>query len=59
MNNVLFSELSLTEPLERAVREMGFESATEIQARTIPLLRTGADVIGRSHLTRRSLFFIL
>ncbi|MCI8623872.1 MAG: DEAD/DEAH box helicase [Provencibacterium sp.] len=48
MNNILFSELSLTEPLERAVREMGFESATEIQARTIPLLRTGADVIGRS-----------
>lgn len=48
MDNVLFSELSLSEPLERAVREMGFECATEIQARTIPLLRTGADVIGRS-----------
>ncbi|MCI8441679.1 MAG: DEAD/DEAH box helicase [Provencibacterium sp.] len=48
MNNVLFSELSLSEPLARAVGEMGFESATEIQARAIPLLRAGADVIGRS-----------
>ena len=48
MDKILFSELSLSEPLERAVREMGFESATEIQARAIPLLRSGADVIGRS-----------
>lgn len=48
MEKTFFSELSLSEPLARAVGEMGFENATEIQARAIPLLRTGVDVIGRS-----------
>lgn len=46
--SVPFSELELSDPLRRAVEEMGFTEATEIQAQTIPLLREGKDVIGRS-----------
>lgn len=46
---MLFSELGLPEEIVRAVDEIGFEEATEIQAKTIPLLLEGKDVIGRSH----------
>ena len=46
---MLFSELGLPEEILRAVDEIGFEEATEIQAKTIPLLLEGKDVIGRSH----------
>ena len=46
---MLFNELGLPEEIVRAVDEMGFEEATEIQAKTIPLLLEGRDVIGRSH----------
>ena len=46
---MLFNELGLPEEIVRAVDEMGFEEATEIQAKTIPLLLEGKDVIGRSH----------
>jgi ATP-dependent RNA helicase DeaD len=41
-----FSELGLSEPIYRAVAEMGFETATPIQARAIPLLLEGGDLIG-------------
>lgn len=46
---MLFSELGLSPEVLKAVEEIGFESATEIQAKTIPLLLEGRDVIGRSH----------
>lgn len=46
---MLFSELGLPEEIVRAVDEIGYEEATEIQAKTIPLLLEGKDVIGRSH----------
>ena len=48
MNLVKFEELGLADELARAVQEMGFESATPIQAKSIPLIREGGDVIGRS-----------
>ena len=41
-----FSELSLAEPLARAVAEMGYESMTPIQAEAIPVVLTGRDVMG-------------
>ena len=34
--------------MQRAIDELGFEEATDIQTEAIPLIRTGADVIGRS-----------
>ena len=43
-----FDELNLLPELRRAVEAMGFEEPTDIQAQAIPLLRAGADVIGRS-----------
>ena len=41
-----FSNLSLAEPLARAVAEMGYESMTPIQAQAIPVVLTGRDVMG-------------
>ena len=43
-----FEELNLMPELRRAVEAMGFSEPTDIQAQAIPLLRSGADVIGRS-----------
>jgi len=41
-----FFELGLAEPIARAVAEMGFETPTPIQARAIPVLISGKDLIG-------------
>jgi len=48
MDTVPFTELGLTAPLLEAVKEMGFESPSPIQARTIPLALQGDDLIGLS-----------
>jgi superfamily II DNA/RNA helicase len=41
-----FSNLSLAEPLMRAVAEMGYETMTPIQAQAIPVVLSGQDVMG-------------
>jgi ATP-dependent RNA helicase DeaD len=43
-----FSELELSEPVARAIAEMGFETPTPIQARAVPLLLEGHDLIGQA-----------
>ncbi len=43
-----FAALHLMPELQRAVEAMGFTEPTGIQAQAIPLLRSGADIIGRS-----------
>ena len=43
-----FSELNLSEPLARAIADLGFEAPTPIQARAIPLLLAGRDLIGQA-----------
>ncbi|MEZ0324835.1 MAG: DEAD/DEAH box helicase, partial [Fimbriimonas sp.] len=43
-----FAELGLSEPLIKAISEMGFESPTPIQARAIPVLLQGGDLIGQA-----------
>ncbi len=43
-----FENLYLSNELQRAVDDMGFSEMTEIQAKAIPLIRTGLDIIGRS-----------
>ena len=44
-----FEQLGLTDEILRAIQDMGFEHPTEIQARAIPAVLTGGDIIGRSH----------
>jgi len=48
MTNQTFSQLDLSPELLEAVTEMGFTEATDIQAESIPLIRTGADILARS-----------
>lgn len=49
MNEILFSDLNLSEPVLHALADMGFSAPTDIQARAIPAILQGQDVIGRSH----------
>ena len=46
MTRVLFDHLDLIEPLARAVAEEGYQEPTPIQARAIPHLLSGRDVLG-------------
>ncbi len=43
-----FADLELSEPVARAVAEMGFEAPTPIQSRAVPLLMAGRDLIGQA-----------
>jgi len=46
MSQVEFSTLELTDQTRRAIADMGFQYMTEVQARTVPLLLQGRDVLG-------------
>ena len=48
MNTPLFADLGLPDVLLSAVMDMGFESPSPIQAKTIPLALEGRDLIGLS-----------
>ena len=43
-----FNELGLSPTIMQAIEEIGYEEATPIQTRTIPLLMEGKDLIGQS-----------
>lgn len=43
-----FAELGLSEPLLKAIAELGYEAPTPIQAQTIGLLMAGQDIIGQA-----------
>ncbi len=43
-----FEQLGLSDPLLRALGDVGYEVPTPIQSRTIPLLLAGRDVIGQA-----------
>jgi ATP-dependent RNA helicase DeaD len=45
---VRFDELNLSEEVQRAITEMGYEEASAIQAAAIPMLLAGNDVIGQA-----------
>ena len=49
MNNTPFQEMNLSDELLRAVKALGYQEATPIQAQAIPLILEGRDVIGRSN----------
>lgn len=60
MSEVKFSELNLTPEMQRAIDELGFETATDIQAEAIPVIREGRDVIGKSQTgTGKTLAFAI
>ena len=48
MEPVRFEELGIDDRILRAVTEMGFEEATPIQAKAIPEVMTGQDIIGQA-----------
>ena len=43
-----FSELTDNAAILKAVTDKGYTEPTEIQARVIPIIRTGRDLIGQS-----------
>lgn len=46
MSSIGFDTLELSAQTRKAIDEMGFAHMTEVQARTIPQLLTGRDVLG-------------
>lgn len=48
MQTLPFTELGLSEPVLRAIDDIGYEEATPIQTQAIPLIMSGRDVIGQS-----------
>ncbi|BBF44705.1 DEAD-box ATP-dependent RNA helicase CshA [Lachnospiraceae bacterium KM106-2] len=48
METVRFDELDLQAPILRAITDMGFEQASPIQAKAIPAVLTGRDIIGQA-----------
>jgi ATP-dependent RNA helicase DeaD len=45
---ISFSDLALSEPVLRALIDVGYESPSPIQAATIPVLLSGADMLGQA-----------
>lgn len=43
-----FYEMNLSNPVVRAITDMGFEETTPIQEETIPVVMTGRDIIGQA-----------
>ncbi|GHU82250.1 RNA helicase [Clostridia bacterium] len=48
MQIIEFTKMDLSDEVKRAVEDMGFEEATSIQSKSIPLILSGRDVIGHS-----------
>ena len=48
MENLKFKELGLNEDILKAINDMGFEEPSKIQAKVIPILLEGNDVIGQA-----------
>lgn len=48
MSKIKFEELSISTETKRAISEIGYEFATEIQGKAIPIALSGLDIIGKS-----------
>jgi ATP-dependent RNA helicase DeaD len=48
VNPPSFRDLALSEPVLRALADVGYESPSPIQAATIPVLLSGADMLGQA-----------
>ncbi|MFC1546422.1 DEAD/DEAH box helicase [bacterium] len=49
MEKLLFTELNLSNEIQQAVSDMGFEETTPIQSLSIPVLMADKDVVGQAH----------
>jgi ATP-dependent RNA helicase DeaD len=47
-STISFRDLQLSEPVLRALTDVGYESPSPIQAATIPVLLSGADMLGQA-----------
>ena len=48
MNNIKFEDLNLRESILKAIKDLGYESPSPIQAQSIPLATEGYDLIGQA-----------
>lgn len=48
MEIVKFKELEIKDELQRAIEDLGYEQASPIQAKAIPVVLSGVDVIGQA-----------
>ena len=48
MERMKFEEMGLSSEIQKAVKYMGFEEASPIQAQAIPMMMSGADLIGQA-----------
>lgn len=48
MHKIRFEELTLSNEVNKAIKDMGFEEATPIQSLAIPKILTGKDIIGQA-----------
>ncbi len=48
LGTISFRDLALSEPVLRALTDVGYESPSPIQAATIPVLLSGADMLGQA-----------
>ena len=48
MEELKFEELGLSTEIIKAVKYMGFEEASPIQSKAIPVIMSGRDVIGQA-----------
>lgn len=48
MEKLRFEDMNLSEAVQRAVSDMGFEEASPIQAQAIPIILEGKDIIGQA-----------
>lgn len=48
MEKIRFDEMDILPQILRGIKEMGFEEATPIQAKAIPVVMSGQDVIGQA-----------
>jgi len=47
-NATSFADLALPETLQKGLRDVGYETPSAIQARTIPVLLSGVDLVGQA-----------
>ncbi len=45
---ILFTDLGLPEPIQRAVADLGYEQPSPIQAQSLPVLLEGRDLLGQA-----------
>ena len=48
METIKFEELNILPEIQKAIKNMGFEAASPIQAKAIPMIMSGKDVLGQA-----------